>query len=66
MIPGGRRRSIADPQQFLTLPKLALKAHAFGNPEARDDTPLDLPACGRNGSLRLRSRLEEQTNTSHL
>jgi hypothetical protein len=37
-----RKFSIADPQQMLPLPELALEAHAFSDLKCRDDTPLDL------------------------
>jgi CDGSH-type Zn-finger protein len=37
-----RKFSIADSEQVLPLAKFALEAHALGNPDGRDDTPLDL------------------------
>jgi hypothetical protein len=43
--PGlGKSCSISDLQQVLPLAKFTLKAHAFCNLEARDDTSLDLLA----------------------
>jgi hypothetical protein len=46
----GKPRSISDPQEALPLAKLTLKAHALGDLECRDDTPLDLLA-GLSGSF---------------
>jgi hypothetical protein len=40
----------ADPEQVLPLAKIALKAHALGNQEACDDTPLNL-LSGLSGSF---------------
>jgi hypothetical protein len=55
--PGlGKSCSISDPQQVLPLAKFALKAHAFCNLEARDDTSLDLLAR-LSGSLHVRRYL---------
>jgi len=61
-------RSISNPQKALPLAKVALEGHALGYPEGRDDAPLDLLASlpKWKESLRLRPRLGEQTNTSHL
>ena len=32
--------SVPNPQHVLPLPEVAFEAHALGDPEARDDTPL--------------------------
>ena len=48
----GENRSISDPQEALPLAKVALKAHAFGDLEYRDDTPLDLLAGLSGGFAR--------------
>ena len=40
----GVKGSIANPQQVPPLAKVVLKAHALRDPEACDDTPLDLLA----------------------
>ena len=64
----GSHKSISNPEQVLPVAKLAFEAHALGYPEGRDDAPLDLLASlpKWKESLRLRPRLGEQTNTSHL
>jgi hypothetical protein len=49
----GNRNSeplFANPQQVLPLAKVTLEAHALGDLEARDDTPLDL-LTGLPGAL---------------
>ena len=39
--PGVKHGRITDPQQVLPLAKFAFEAHALGNPEARDNAPLN-------------------------
>ena len=51
----GMIASIADPQQFLPLSKVALEAHALGDSKRYNHAPLDLPA-GLSGSLGSQSR----------
>ena len=68
MVLGGLQFAIANPQQVFPLAKLSLKAHALGDLEARDDTPLDLLA-GLSGSFPRSSVLpagliEVETNRS--
>jgi hypothetical protein len=49
----GAETLIADSQQLLPLAIVALKAHALGDPEARNDAPLDLLAA-LSGSFEVR------------
>jgi hypothetical protein len=59
---------IANPQQVFPPAKLTLEAQALSDLKCSDDAPLDLLASLSKWkeSLRLRSRLGEETNTSHL
>ena len=66
--PPGKLLSITNPQQLLPLAKVALETKALGDSKARNDASA-LFACllpKWKERLRLRPRLGEQTNTSHL
>jgi hypothetical protein len=61
-------RATRDQQKVFPLTKIALEAHALGDLKCSEDAPLDLLASlpKWKESLRLRSRLGEEKNTSHL
>jgi hypothetical protein len=67
-VAGEQLESISDSQQLLPVAAITLEAQALSDPEGRDHASFDLLASlpKWKESLRLRSRLGEETKTSHL